>query len=39
MYPASVRHCGQVRRAALALASAAHFAAVMGRTGRARSIR
>jgi hypothetical protein len=37
-YPASRRHSGQVRRAALALARAAHFAGVIGRTGLACSI-
>jgi hypothetical protein len=32
-YPASLRHCGQVRRARIAHARARRFASVIGRTG------
>ncbi len=38
-YPTSRRQAGQTRRAAFALANAAHFADVIGRTGLARSMR
>lgn len=38
-YPASLRQFGQTCWAAFALASAAHRAGVIGRTGLARSIR